>query len=183
MDRADLQQLPQHGRLLDHGALARATDSILQLDGALVVQAGLHIGVEARIHGLQLLERESVHGDIGLLGELDDAAGDVVALAEGHALAHEVVCDLGGEHLGRQGGGHLLRDGGEGGQDAGGDLDAVADGLYVVQQGLDALLQILVVGGGQALDGHHQAGHLAECTAGLAAQELETICKIVSQGG
>ena len=170
-----LKQLLQHGSLLNNSPLAGTANSILQLDSTLVVQTSLDISVEARVHGLQLLQRERVHRHISLLSELDDAAGDMVALAEWHALADEVVRDLGGQHLRCQGGGHLLRDGGEGGQDAGGDLDAVADGLDVVEQGLDALLQILVVGCGQALDGHHQAGHVAEGAAGLAAEELETV--------
>lgn len=98
-----------------------------------------------------------------------------MALAEGDALADKVVGDFGGQHFGRQCGGHLLGEDGEGRQDAGGDLDAIADRLDVVQQRLDALLQVLVVGGGETLDGHHQAGHVAEGTTGLATQKLQAV--------
>jgi hypothetical protein len=45
----------------------------------------------------------------------------------------------------------------------------------VVEQGLDALLQILVIGSRQALDGHHQTGHLAEGTTGLSAEQFQGV--------
>jgi hypothetical protein len=54
-------------------------------------------------------------------------------------------------------------------------LDTVADSLDVVEQGLDALLQILVIGSRQALDGHHQTGHLAEGTTGLSAEQFQGV--------
>ena len=61
-----------------------------------------------------------------LLAQCDNTARDVVALTERDALADEIVGDLGGQHLRGQGGGHAFGDGGEGGEDAGGNLDAVA---------------------------------------------------------
>ena len=104
----------------------------------------------------------------------------MVALAERHALADEVVRELGGKHLGRQGGSHVLRERGEGGEHAGGDLDAVGDGLDVVEEGLDAFLEVFVVGCREALDGHHEAGHLAEGAAGLATKEFQTVCLLLA---
>lgn len=73
---------------------------------------------------------------------------------------------------------HLLGNGGQSGQNTSGNLNAVADGLDVVEKGLDTLLQILVVGCRQALDGAHQTGHLAEGTAGLTTKQLEGIYEI-----
>lgn len=98
-----------------------------------------------------------------------------MALTERNTLADEVVGDLGSQHLGGESGGHLLGNDGEGGEDTGTDLDTVADGFDVVEHGLDALLQVLVVSGGQTLDGAHQAGHLTEGTASLTAEQLQAV--------
>jgi hypothetical protein len=45
----------------------------------------------------------------------------------------------------------------------------------VVEHGLDTLLQVLVVGSRQTLDSAHQAGHLAEGTASLTAEQLQAV--------
>ena len=70
----------------------------------------------------------------------------MVGLAERHALAHEVVCQVGGEHVRGERLEHVLGLNGQGAEHAGGDLRAVADGLDVVEHGLNGLLQVLVVG-------------------------------------
>ena len=63
----------------------------------------------------------------------------------------------------------------QGAEDAGGDSHAVAGGLDAVEEGLDALLQVFVVGAREAFEGVHEAGHLAEYAAGFSAEEFETV--------
>lgn len=98
-----------------------------------------------------------------------------MALAERHAFPDEVVGELGREHFGGERGAHSVGLGGQGGEHAGGDLDAVAEGLDVVDQRFDALLQVFVVGGWQTLDRHHEPGHLSEGPSALATQQFQAV--------
>lgn len=170
-----LQHRVEQINLLPHSTLARTAGSVLQLHRPLVIQTLLHIGPEPAVDALQLLERQGIHGDTVLFRQRDDTARDVVGLTEGDAFADEIVGEFRGKHFGGQCGGHLVRVDRQGGQDARGDLQTVADGLDVVEQWLDAFLQVLVVCRREALDGHHQAGHLPEGAAAFAAEKLEAV--------
>ena len=45
----------------------------------------------------------------------------------------------------------------------------------MVEERLDAFLEVFVVGCWEAFDGAHQAGHLAEGAAGFSAEELQAV--------
>ena len=49
----------------------------------------------------------------------------------------------------------------------------------MVEERLDAFLEVFVVGCWEAFDGAHQAGHLAEGAAGFSAEELEAVFAFV----
>lgn len=84
----------------------------------------------------------------------------MVRLPEGDALEDEVVGHVGREHVGRQRGLHLVAVDREGADDARGDRQAVRDGPDAVEEGLDGFLEILVVGGGETLEGGEEASCL-----------------------
>mmetsp|Transcript_6391 Transcript_6391/g.9700 ORF Transcript_6391/g.9700 Transcript_6391/m.9700 type:complete len:400 (+) Transcript_6391:361-1560(+) len=98
-----------------------------------------------------------------------------MSVSEWNALAHEVLRQVSGQHLGHQLLGQLVLVGGEGCQHAAGDLQAVLHGLHRIEQGLLVLLEVLVVGPGQALEGAHEPAQVAEDPAGLAPQQLECV--------
>ncbi len=86
------------------------------------------------------LESELRERAAAILRELDGGAGHVVRVAERHALAHEVLREVGRQHLGpqlaRHGGGHGLQRG----QHASGDRQAALHGARHVEQALLVLL-------------------------------------------
>lgn len=84
----------------------------------------------------------------------------MVRLPEGDALEDEVVGYVGREHVGRQRGLHLVAVDREGADDARGDRQAVRDGPDAVEEGLDGFLEVLVVGGGETLEGGEEASCL-----------------------
>jgi hypothetical protein len=172
---SNLQELLQDLDLLQNRALACAASGVLQLYCTLVVEAFDDVIAQPRVDALQLLEAQLVHGDVVVFGQCDDATGNVVALTEWHALPDEVVGKLGGKHLGSQRSVHLLCVDVECRQNSSSDLDRVADGLDVVDEGLDGLLEILVVGRRQALDGDVQTSHVSESATALAADQLERV--------
>lgn len=98
-----------------------------------------------------------------------------MSLTKGHALSHEIVGKIRGQHVGGQRRLHPVGPRLERAQHASRNLNAVRDGAHVIEHGLDALLQILVVRARDALDRHHQAGHVAECAPAFAAQQLERV--------
>jgi hypothetical protein len=55
------------------------------------------------------------------------------------------------------------------------DPQTSTERVDTVEERLLALLQILVVRGGETLERHHEARHLAEDSAGFASEELEGI--------
>ena len=77
----------------------------------------------------------------------------MVALAERDALPDEVICEFRSEHFRRQSRLHFLGEDGEGGEDAGGDEDGVANRFDVVEEGLDGFLEVFVVRCRKAFDG------------------------------
>lgn len=56
-----------------------------------------------------------------------------------------------------------------------GNSQSSRDGVNTVKQWLLVLLQILVVGGRHSLEGHHESGHLTECSTGFASKQLERV--------
>ena len=88
--------------LREHRALARAASRVAPLDGGLKVPHGHHVGREEWVELLEVVERQVGQRAAARLGELDGRARDVVRLAEGDALAHEVFGQVGREHEGRE---------------------------------------------------------------------------------
>mmetsp|Transcript_1604 Transcript_1604/g.2628 ORF Transcript_1604/g.2628 Transcript_1604/m.2628 type:complete len:295 (-) Transcript_1604:445-1329(-) len=123
----------------------------------------------------QVVRRQPVEAHALVLRQLHGRARDVVRLAERHALAHEVLGQVGGQHLGDQFLRQLPRHRPQRGQHAARDLEAVLDGLHSVEEGLLVLLEVLVVGARQPLERGHEPREVPQHPAGLAAQQLEGV--------
>jgi len=64
---------------------------------------------------------------------------------------------------------------GKGGNDTFTDPKSGRHGIDTIEQWLLVLLQILVVGRGNSLEGHHESRHLAKDTSGFASEKFERI--------
>lgn len=102
----------------------RSADGVPLLDRVLKVKDILDILCEVLRQVLPLLQREVGDLALQLLGKCDRSPGDVVRLSEwdllvslpcaatlgsAYSLADEVIGDVSGEHVHRQGLGHVLR--------------------------------------------------------------------------
>mmetsp|Transcript_33929 Transcript_33929/g.71235 ORF Transcript_33929/g.71235 Transcript_33929/m.71235 type:complete len:296 (-) Transcript_33929:748-1635(-) len=138
--------------------------------------AGLgRIVAEERVQGTEVVGRELVQGAAPLLRHLDDGARDVVGLAEGHALADQVVRQVRREHRQVERREHLRLVRLERRHHPVGNLAAGSQSVRAVEQRLLVLLKVLVVRGGRALDSHEETHSLPDRPARLAAQELQRI--------
>ena len=136
-----------------------------------------NVGLKGGMQLLPALQREIPQQDPLLQAALHQATHQLVGLAERHAFGHQIVGHIGG--VGEIAGHRLLqtfRAEAEAllEQDRHG-LEAVAGGGHRVEQGLLVLLEVLVVGQGQALDHHQQALQVAEYPATLAPHQLRHI--------
>lgn len=145
------------GNLLQHRRLARTTRRGPLLDTPLKVKHVLDVCLKQRRNLLEMLQAQLGDGGALLLSLADNRPGNVVGLTEGNTLEDKVVGDIGSEHVGRQGGLHLLGADFEGGDDAGSDFDAVRHGLEGVDEGFDRFLKVLVVRCGETFEGRQES--------------------------
>src|SRR5271163_294875 len=124
-----LQHRDNRANLLLDTLPTRPTHTRARLDTAFIVEALQHIVGKPGIHPPQLLLAQLVHRHALLLRERHHPPADVVGLAEWHALADQIIGQVGGQHVGRERGTHPVREDGHGAQHPGGDLDAVAHRL------------------------------------------------------
>mmetsp|Transcript_14367 Transcript_14367/g.30142 ORF Transcript_14367/g.30142 Transcript_14367/m.30142 type:complete len:207 (+) Transcript_14367:26-646(+) len=136
-------ELPDGGK---HLPLRRAADRVLPLHaGAIVLEHDEDVLFEELVDVLELLQRQVREGDALVLGQLDCRARDVVCLAEGHALAHKVLGEVGREHLGHELRGQRLRARHHRDHDTGRDLQARGNRVDSVEERLLVFLQVLVI--------------------------------------
>mmetsp|Transcript_12622 Transcript_12622/g.39731 ORF Transcript_12622/g.39731 Transcript_12622/m.39731 type:complete len:229 (+) Transcript_12622:14-700(+) len=161
--------------LLKHRSLARAARLVAPLCSQVIIPDLGNVLVEERAQLAIVGELEL--GDLAtlFLGQLDGRADDVVRLAEGHALAHEVVGQVGGEQRRRERGAHPLARDGERREHARGDLQRGAGRGGRVEKCALVLLHVLVVRGRQALHHREQRRVVADHARALAAQQLERV--------
>lgn len=92
-----------------------------------------------------------------------------------HALAHQVVSQVGSEHVRRESRAHALAVNRHGAHNAGCDVDARDSGVHRVKQRLLVFLQVLVVCRWDAFDRDHEACEVAKQASALATQQLEAV--------
>jgi len=142
-------------------------------EGAVEVEDVLGVGAEVFGDGGEV---ELVEGSAGLVGLGDGEADEFVGLAEGDALEDEVVGEVGGEEHGIGGGGEAavsvdLQFADHLGVHGEGELDGV-DGI---EEGFLVLLQVAVVGEGEALERGEHGDEVAEEAPGFAAGEFADV--------
>ena len=129
--------------------------------------------VEQLAELLELVKRQVLELLAGLLARKHHVADDRVGLAEGHALAHEVISQVGGGHEAAQAAGtHVVAVDAHGAHHARAHVQGVRHGVGCVEDWLLVLLHVLVVGQRDALHGGEQAHQVAVDAARLAAREL-----------
>ena len=108
-----------------------------------------------------------------LFGVADELADGLVCLAERQAFADEVVGEVGGERvvLGR-GGGSTRGVDGDAREHRGHDFERRQERRFGVEERGLVLLQIAVIGEGQAFQRNEHADEGADGAAGAAAREL-----------
>jgi len=77
--------------------------------------------------------KQTHHGHALLFRQYHHLPTNMMPFSERDTPTNKVVCDFGSQHLGSEGGVHLLDLRGKGGDYAGGNLDAVADGFGEVE--------------------------------------------------
>ena len=97
------EEVPEGLELPCYGARPRSARRLAAPDGRAVVEHGVDVFAYAPVDALELVQGEGFKRKAPGLGKRHGPAGDVVRLAEGNALAHEVVGHLGGveEALGK----------------------------------------------------------------------------------
>ena len=144
--------------------------------GAAQVEHTGPVGGEGRVHGPDLRERQAVETDGILLGQPHDGADGLVRLAKRHALAHEIISEIGCEQRGiGHGGGaapgvHL-----QAREQAGEHIEAERGLVETVEDRRLVLLQVAVVGERQALHERQQRVQVALQARGLAAQQFARV--------
>ena len=143
----------------------------------------LHAGLKTDL-AVKILLKEVGEGAVGLqrqglqyfpvlntMGH--DLTRDLVGGAEGEALLHQVVGQVGGVDEAAPGRAeHILGNGLHGGHHGSGHGQAHLDGVYAIEDALLVLLHILVVGQRNALEGGEQGDEVAVDTTRLAADQL-----------
>lgn len=130
------------------------------------------VGMDAAV----IFERELVQGFAEFLGFGDDGTDDVVGLSEGDVMEHEGIGEVGGEEGGVTGG--LLADGGidAGGCDHGGEEPGCgADSVGTIEEAFLILLEVSVIGHGQAFEEGEEGGEVADSAGGFAAAEFSDV--------
>ena len=156
--------------------VGRAAERVAVLDARLGADGLLDVGAEERRELLEVLEAHVLEVDALLDAVVDGLARDGMRLAERHALLDEVVGEVGriGEVL-RHGLLHDVLADLHAADQLRVDSEAELHGVDRVEDALLVLLQILVVGKRQALDGRQHGHEVADDAARLAADELGDI--------
>ncbi len=98
-----------------------------------------------------------------------------MALTERHALAHQVIGQVGGQHTVVQGGGHAAGVHLQSADDPRSDGQFHLERVNHVKDGLLVLLQVLVVGRGQPLERRQQPHQVAHHPPALAAHQFQRV--------
>ncbi len=145
--------------------------------GAFERQRGEHVVADFAGERLQLRERQIGEIAAALVGQAHRARDGLVRIAERHALAHQVIGEIGGRRValgGRRA--HPRRvDRDAGGDEIRHDRERVGERVDDVEQRLLVLLIVAVVGERLRLHQHQQRDHVAGDAPGLAARELDDI--------
>ena len=126
---------------------------------------------------LQLRERQIGEVAAALIGPAHRARDGLVRVAERHALAHQVIGEIGGGRmaLGRRRAHPRCVDRDAGGDEIRHDRERVGERVDDVEQRLLVLLVVAVVGERLRLHQHQQRDQVAGDASGLAAGELDDI--------
>lgn len=133
-----------------------------QREGAVQIKDGVNILTVLGGDSAELLQRELIKRGAAAHGHSHGFAHQLMCMAERYAAAHQVVCQIRSQQQGVcYGGGALIFVNAHGGNHLSIDTQSQGDGFEGVEEGLFVLLQVSVVGKGQAFYRHHHAHKVA----------------------